>query len=357
MDNPKKILIVDDSALMRRIVCDIIATDSKFCVEDMAENGEVALSLLEKKSYDLVILDMVMPKVDGLEVLLQIKLRGIQTSVVVFSREVSEGADITIQALELGAADFIQKPKSIVVAKSDSFVSRFVSILECAVGIDKKQKKLEKNPKADSLLKPLNISHMPKAKAGNRIVAIATSTGGPRALQQVLPFLPENLDAPVLVVQHMPEGFTASLAQRLNEYCPLHIQEAAQGMEITKGNVYIAKGGKHMEVVVREGRHFLTLKDGPTREGVRPCANFMYESLADSRYDEVICVVMTGMGADGTEGILNLQKKKPITIIAQEQSTCAVYGMPRSIVSEGLPCQIEPLQTIAEAITKNAGVE
>lgn len=348
----KKILVVDDSALMRRIVCDIIALDDRFCVQDMAANGVEAVALLKQNTYDAVILDVVMPKLDGIGVLMQIKELGIDTTVVMYSTATTEGAATTIKALELGAVDFIHKPSTIMGAKTESFMERFLSILECAVEQNEAKQERSGHVAASEKVKT------PVAEGDSRkIVAIASSTGGPKALQEVIPYLPADLDAPVLIVQHMPEGFTASLAQRLDELSPLTVQEAEDGMEICKGNVYLARGGKHMEVTVRKGKHYLVLKDGPTREGVRPCANFMYETLGTSEYDSIVCVVLTGMGADGTQGILNLSKQKDIHVIAQNQDTCAVFGMPRSIVATGMADRIEPLDNIASAIILNAGVQ
>ena len=346
--NKKKILIADDSALMRRILCDIISSDNRFVVQDMAANGEEAMNLLQKNTYDAVVLDVIMPKIDGIGVLEKIAQLGIKTSVVVFSTTTAEGAETTIRALELGAFDFMHKPNAILEAKTDRFMEQFISILECAAEHTQELREQAANERV----------RMVSAQGKNKkIVAIASSTGGPKALQAVIPFLSPQIDAPVLIVQHMPAGFTASLAQRLDELSPLHVQEAADGMEILKGNVYLAQGGKHMEVVAREGKHFLLLKEGPTREGVRPCANFMYESLGASDYDSVVCVVLTGMGQDGTQGIQNLSRQKPIHVIAQEKSTCAVYGMPRSIVASGIVDQIEPLENIATSINLNTGVQ
>ncbi len=348
----KKILVVDDSALMRRIVCDIIALDDRFFVQDMAANGVEAMALLKQNAYDVVILDVIMPQLDGIGVLTQIRELGIKTTVVMFSTATVEGAATTIKALELGAVDFIHKPDTILGAKTETFMARFLSILECAVEQNEAQ-----NENAVQKTSRKKESGSSKKGAEQKIVAIASSTGGPKALQGVIPYLPADLDAPVLIVQHMPEGFTASLAQRLDELSPLHVQEAADGMEICKGNVYLARGGKHMEIAAKNGKHFIVLKDGPTREGVRPCANFMYETLGASDYDSITCVVLTGMGADGTQGILNLSKQKEIHVIAQEKSTCAVYGMPRSIVATGMADRVEPLDNIASAIILNAGVQ
>ena len=192
---------------------------------------------------------------------------------------------------------------------------------------------------------------------GKKIVAIASSTGGPKALQVLIPLLPQNLAAPVLIVQHMPAGFTEALAGRLNNLSPLSVKEAAEGDILMPGCAYLARGGRHMLVSRTGTKHVIRYSDEPSREGVKPCANYMYESLINSKFDEIICVVMTGMGADGTKGIINLKEKKKVHVIAQEQSTCAVYGMPRSVVNAGLADQIVPLEQIAQEIILNAGVK
>ncbi len=195
-----------------------------------------------------------------------------------------------------------------------------------------------------------------ESKAGRKIVAIATSTGGPKALQELIPLLPANLNAPVLIVQHMPEGFTKALADRLDTLCQIAVKEAQEGDVLENGHGFLARGGRHMNIVKIGARHLIHYTDEPPREGVRPCANFMYESLADCGYDEVVCAVLTGMGADGTAGILNLMRKKRVTVLAQNEETCVVYGMPRSIVLAGLTRRTMSLEQIAQEITKNVGV-
>lgn len=192
--------------------------------------------------------------------------------------------------------------------------------------------------------------------AGKKVIAIASSTGGPKALQSLIPKLPKELNAPVLIVQHMPAGFTEALAGRLNTLSELSVKEAAEGDVLTCGHVYLARGGRHMNVVKHAGKHVIHYTDDPPREGVRPCANYMYESLADSCFDEIICVVMTGMGSDGTVGIRNLKEKKKIVVISQNEETCTVYGMPRSVVQAGLSEKEVPLEQIANEIKKNVGV-
>ena len=173
----------------------------------------------------------------------------------------------------------------------------------------------------------------------------------------MIPRLPAQLDAPVLLVQHMPKGFTASLAERLNDLSEISVKEACEGDELQKGMVYVSTGGMHMKVKYTNGRHVIHYTDEPHREGVKPCANYMYESLAESRFDKVVCAVLTGMGADGTEGIKNLESSKKIHVIAQDQASCVVYGMPRSVVNAGIPVQVVPLEQIAQEIILNVGVK
>ena len=186
-----------------------------------------------------------------------------------------------------------------------------------------------------------------------KIVAIASSTGGPKALQSVIPKLPGDLNVPVLIVQHMPAGFTASLADRLNHLSQLTVKEATEGTVLEKNHVYIAKGGKHLVVKPKGKELVLQFLDEPVREGVKPCANYLYESLANSTCEEIICVVMTGMGADGAEGIANLKKSKKVTVITQDERSCAVYGMPKSVVKAGLSDIVVSLDNLADAIVKS----
>ncbi len=200
------------------------------------------------------------------------------------------------------------------------------------------------------------ITKADEIKAGRKIVAIASSTGGPKALQGLIPLLPANLNAPVLIVQHMPAGFTEALAARLNTLSPLAVKEAADGDVIKQGQVYLARGGRHMKAVRSGARHVIRYSDEPPREGVRPCANYMYESLATCNYDEIVCAVLTGMGADGTAGIKNLKEKKRVKVFAQSEESSTVYGMPKAIVTAGLSGKGISLERIAQEIIRNVGV-
>ncbi len=185
----------------------------------------------------------------------------------------------------------------------------------------------------------------------NKLVAIASSTGGPRALQTLISSLPKDLGVPVLIVQHMPAGFTAALADRLDSISELKVVEAKDGEEVVANHVYLSRGGVHMNIRRQGARHVIKYSDEEHREGVKPCANYMYESLAGCMYNEVVCVVLTGMGADGTQGIGNLIRSKKVYVIAQNAESCAVYGMPRSAVNAGIVDKELTLTLIANEIT------
>lgn len=358
----KNILVVDDSALMRRVLCDIIDSDERFHVQDRATNGLEALDLLTRKSYDAVILDVNMPRMNGLELLKELQTRKIQVRVMMVSTDTCEGAKTTLDALELGALDFVHKPGTAMDCRTADFKEKLLYTLGGVV--ESKLLAYEKPVSAPVKIAPVAparpgslAGRRTAAASGNKIVALASSTGGPKALQSVVPKLPKELKAPVVIVQHMPAGFTASLAERLNALSEIQVKEAAEGDVLEAGVVYIAMGGKHLNIVTTGGRYSIHYSDEPSREGVKPCANYMYESLSESRFDQVVCVVLTGMGADGTKGIQNLKAKKKLHVIAQEASTCAVYGMPRSIVNAGLADQIVPLDQIAQEIIMNVGVK
>lgn len=355
----KKILLVDDSTLMRRVICDIINADERFHVTDEALNGLDALELLKSNTYDAVVLDVNMPKMDGLTLLKELRRQNIMPKVLMASTTTMDGAKNTIEALELGALDFVHKPEWSYHCREEEFKKGFLTALDTVcrarIFIPVTPAVTEKQETVLHSMEKILKNH--KQPSGRKIVAIASSTGGPKALQSVLPLLPKNLNAPVVLVQHMPEGFTASLAQRLNTLSQLTVVEAKEGEELQDGTAYLAKSGQHMNLIKKGSSTQVHYLDGPTREGVRPCANFMYESLADSNYDEVICVVMTGMGADGTEGILHLKEKKKAYVMTQDGETCVVNGMPKSAVRAGVSNQVVPLLNIAQEIILHVGVK
>ncbi|MEG1457715.1 MAG: chemotaxis-specific protein-glutamate methyltransferase CheB [Acetivibrio sp.] len=356
----KNILIVDDSALMRRVLSDIIKTDERFQVADIANNGMDAFDLIvkSKEKYDAILLDINMPKMSGLEFLEQMSKHNIKHTTIVVSTLAKQGAVETIRALELGAFDFVTKPDSFLEAKSESFQDQIIRRLCWAFGFEdptkKEEREVEKKSVSEPIRRPIPSNRVVK---GSKLIALACSTGGPKALQDVIPTLPAKLDAPVVLVQHMPAGFTNSLALRLNEMSNVYVKEAANGDILEKGAVYIAKGGSQMRIERgSDGRCRIVLTDEPARGGLRPCADIMYESLVASDFEEITCVVLTGMGGDGTKGIKQLKEQKNIYVIAQDQATSTVYGMPKVIAEAGLTDEILPLRKISGAITQNVGV-
>lgn len=358
VEEKKKVLLVDDSALMRRVLCDIIESDERFCVQDRAINGLDAFDLLTRKTYDAVVLDVNMPKMTGVELLRELNKRKIPAKIMMASTDTSQGAKITLECLELGAIDFVHKPELPARAREDDFREHFLNTL-VAVTMSRPPVYDGKPILEDKVVsrKVLDMVRLHNdAISDNQIVAIASSTGGPKALHSVIPQLPKNLKAPVLIVQHMPFGFTKTLAERLDSLSELRVKEAEEGEVLEAGTVYVARGGSHMNIVAKHGQHRIHYSDEPPREGVKPCANYMYESLAECGYSKVVCVVLTGMGADGTKGIVHLKEKKQTHVIAQDEASCAVFGMPKSVIKAEQADQVVELQSVAQEIIMNVGV-
>lgn len=353
----RKFLIIDDSALMRRVISDIIKLNSEYEVLDTAVDGVDGLDKLVAHPgyYDLVILDINMPKMNGLEMLEMLQKNHMHEAVVVVSTVAIDGAKETLRALELGALDFVKKPENFYEVKGDGFKNKILKVIEMVTGSDFNRVPVATMPTHTDVRVHVPVK---RVKPGtNKIVAIACSTGGPKSLQHVIPYLPENLDAGVVLVQHMPKGFTASLAMRLNSLSKAVVKEAEDGEVIEKGHVYIAPGGMHIIIAQSGKNHIIRYSDQPPVDGLRPCANIMFESLSDTDYDDITCVVLTGMGADGTKGIQSLvDTGHRVHVIAQDAESCIVYGMPRAIAEAGLANEIQPLNKISESIIKNVGV-
>jgi two-component system chemotaxis response regulator CheB len=396
----KNILIIDDSALMRRVLSDIINSDERFHVSEFAVNGLDGLSILQSRGKDFaaVLLDINMPRMNGIEMLAELREQKIKATIIIVSTIAKRDAKETIRALELGAFDFVKKPDSYLDVKGNFFSDQ---LLQCIATATKTETKAEAfsylvSNKAE-ITKPvigkteIGKTELGKTESGNtesgktglskpdignqvketsrrkaptqlptsakKLVALACSTGGPKALHAVIPNLPKNLDAGVLIVQHMPGGFTKSLADRLNELSQITVKEAEDGDILSKGTVYIAKGGYQMRLIKHEdGNYRLSISKEPARHGLLPCADIMYESLVDTNFDQITCVVLTGMGGDGTAGISQLTKKQNIYVIAQNEETSIVYGMPKVIRDAGLVDEIVALNDVSDAITKNVGV-
>lgn len=379
----KKVLVVDDSALMRRVLSDIINKDEEFHTEHSARDGLEALKLMEQNDFDAIVLDIIMPRMNGIDFLKEVNERGYTAKIIIVSTIARKGAGETIEALELGAFDFVTKPGNLREAKSGEFAAKVLSRLYLAMGmewnnilsgeIEAPEQILRRMRRSDAGViqehserletteykpeKRLPYSSVVNVNASGKLVALACSTGGPKALQQVIPKLPENLDAAVVLVQHMPVGFTASLSARLDEMSEIRVREAQDGEVLQKGTVYIAKGGSQMRVIEKNRHEFvLSVREEGARNGLKPCADILYESLRESSFEDITCVIMTGMGADGTKGILQLKETNKIYVIAQNAESSTVYGMPKAIAESGAADEIKDLDLIADAIIKHVGV-
>ena len=343
----KKILIIDDSALIRRVLSDIIKSDKRFQVKDIARDGLEGLNLLLTN------------KGNGLELLAELVRVKNKIPVIVVSTLVKEGASETIKALELGAFDFVLKPDSYAKVREEVFKNNLIDSLEAAT---KALPLTDKDANASDKMKAVKVAKefvYPKrlgAGNGKTLIALACSTGGPKALQTLIPLLPHKIGASMLIVQHMPEGFTKTLADRLQESSMVNVKEADDGDRLMENQLYIAKGGYQLRIKEQSGESFISLEKDPPRGGLRPCADIMYESLMGSAYDKIVCVVLTGMGADGTAGIKQLKQTNNVYVIAQDEPTCTVYGMPRMVAEAGLVDEVLPLDQIADAIVKATGV-
>lgn len=360
----KKILIIDDSAFMRRVLSDIINSTRGYEVAYTASHGGEGLRIIaQHDDIDVIFCDINMPLMNGLDFLRNVKQQGIEIPVIMIS-SCSEAQD-TMEALDLGAFEFVPKPQSRTDEENKLYVENIVNAMTTAATYKDEQptarlaaRTVIKQP----VVQP--VGKMPTAEPPRRsqkdtgskkLVAIVCSTGGPKALQHVLPKIKAGINAPVLVVQHMPVGFTATMASRLDSLSMMKVKEAADGEKIKKGVAYIAKGGTHLTLKKNNGDYTIKFDDRPAVVGLKPCGNLMYDSLVDSDFDEIICVVMTGMGADGTKGIKALSKHKKLYVIAQDEASSTVYGMPKAIYESGLTDCVCDLDEIANEIMKKVG--
>ncbi len=354
----KKILIIDDSALMRRVLSDIIGETDKYKVSYTAKNGRDGLKILrQQKDISVVLCDINMPQMSGLELLKEAKKNNIRTPFIMISS--SQDASDTISALELGAVEFVKKPQNVFADTNTMFKERLLKAIDIAAHIRDHNDGLLTSPVPGDG-KPADVMRQKQdfvpVKGRRKLVALVSSTGGPRALQHVIPKLPKNLAAPVLVVQHMPAGFTGTLAARLNQLSDISVKEAEDCEEIRPGNAYIAKGGVHLTVDYKNDSGRILFDDSAPVVGLKPCGNKMFLSLCKAVYDEIVCVVLTGMGADGTRGIKELSRHNRVFVIAQDEESSTVYGMPRAIYESGLTDVVCDINEIADEIVKRIGV-
>jgi two-component system chemotaxis response regulator CheB len=338
-----RVLVVDDSATVRAVLARRLDADPTLEVVGRAADGLEALELIAALRPDVVTLDIEMPRLDGLGTLERI-MNEYPTRVVMVSSFTAEGADATIRALELGAVDFIEKPSFGGVAAPHAVVDEVSQKVRHAAGA--RLARLRPRPQ-----RPAAVPPAPSGRESRWLpkkVLIGSSTGGPQALQQVLASLPADLGVPVVVVQHMPGGFTRSLAQRLDELSPLSVQEAAPGSRMEVGKVLLAPGGFHLTL---DGDGVVALNEDEPECGVRPSINITAESLVRAFGGDVVAVVLTGMGNDGTRGAA-LIKEAGGSVIAEAEESCVVYGMPRSVVEAGYADRVVSLEGIAGALAR-----
>jgi two-component system chemotaxis response regulator CheB len=357
------VLVVDDSALMRKVISDILSEDGEIKVIGTARNGLDAVEKVEKLRPDVVTLDIEMPTLDGLHALGYI-MSECPTPVVILTAVDPRSAEKTLNAFEYGAVDFIQKPSGNISLNISDIANDIRLKVKIAAKVDLKklgfmeehvhsrETAVKKQP--DMTAKPVEEPRK-KLLSNQKILAIASSTGGPRALEQVIPKLPGDLRVPVVIVQHMPAGFTASLAQRLDTQSQLTVCEAKNGDVLQAGVVYIAPGNYHMEIVQKNinGRtsEVVALNQNPREQGVRPCANILFKSLVPLYGQNILAVVLTGMGADGADGAEGI-KRAGGKVITEDEKSCVVYGMPKVVVQRGLSDSVVTLEKISSEIVQ-----
>ncbi len=315
------VLVVDDSAFLRTVISDLVASFPDFAVIGTARDGQDALAKIHALDPDLVTLDVEMPVLDGIAALGYIMSEVPRPVVMLSAVDVRGDVDLTIRALELGAVDFVRKPRDSRV-DLEQVKTRLHEALRAAASVNLRAAPMLARPRR------AERSESPATEQAHVIVAIAASTGGPRALAEVLPALPAGLSAAVVVVQHMPTGFTEGLARRLDELCALPVAEVRDGEPVCAGRIYLAPGGRHVRVVEVAGTAMLALDDSPALHGVRPAADPLFESVAHLAGTQAVGVVLTGMGRDGAAGLAALRAAGGRAIV-QDQRTSTIYGMPR----------------------------
>jgi two-component system chemotaxis response regulator CheB len=346
-----RVLVVDDSALMRKLIPAILARDSAIEVVGTAMDGAFALKKIEELQPDVVTLDLEMPRMDGMETLRLIMQRA-PLPVVLFSTHSKEGGYATFKALALGAVDFLAKPKDAAAGHLEKIADQLIAKIKVA------------KRAAGRKLPPAIVREDPvPAKKGTRVplpprrvIAIGISTGGPNALQYVLSQIPGDFHSTIVVVQHMPEGFTEMFAKRLDECSGLEVHEARSGDLLLAGRVLICPGNRHMMVRRMPRGHMVVLSDGPPVNGHRPSADVLFHSVSQEFGLTAVGVLMTGMGDDGAEGLGAIKAAGGMTI-AQSEDTCVVSGMPRAAILKGYANKIIPLDGIAAYLVSNYGAE
>jgi two-component system, chemotaxis family, protein-glutamate methylesterase/glutaminase len=353
---PVRVLVVDDSALMRKLIPQIIERDSSIHVVGTAMDGEFAMRKIGELQPHVITLDLEMPRMDGMETLKAIT-RQYRTPVIVVSAHSTQGASSTFKALSLGAFDFVAKPKDAASAHMEAIANELISKIKVAaqtrVPRSAQQYAVEHAP-AQPEQRAAKGSQ--KKAAPSKVVAIGVSTGGPNAVNYVLSQLPPDFPGAILIVQHMPEGFTEMFAHRLNESCSIEVKEAQSGDLLLAGRALICPGNRHMKVKKMPLGQMVVLTDDEKVNGHRPSVDVLFHSVAQEFGPQALGVIMTGMGEDGAEGLGELKRAGAITI-AQSEESCVVFGMPKAAIERGHAIRVVHLDALANTLQAQCGAE
>lgn len=350
MSAPLRVLVVDDSALMRKLIPQILQRDDSIQVVGTAIDGNFGLKKIEELDPQVVTLDLEMPGMGGLDMLKEI-MRRHRLPVIVVSSHSTSGAAVTLKALALGAFDFVAKPHD-VAARMPEIAGELIAKIKAAA----QSRLLRVGPVPEPVALPEPKLQAKSGLIPTRIVAIGISTGGPQALQYLLPQLPQDFPGSILIVQHMPENFTEMFARRLDEICPIRVKEAQSGDVLQAGRVLVAPGNRHLKVKRLPLGDVVVLSDDPKVNGHRPSVDVLFRSVADEYGQKGIAVLMTGMGDDGAEG-LGAVKSAGGSTIAQSEDSCVVFGMPKAAIERGYASRIVALDALANTLVAQCAHE
>jgi two-component system chemotaxis response regulator CheB len=337
---PIRVLVVDDSAFMRRVIGEAITSQADMELVGVATNGLDALLKVEQLQPDVVTLDVEMPEMDGLTALRHLMKR-YPRPVVMLSSLTQEGAVTTLRALSIGAVDFVPKPSGSISLDFHKVREDLLNKVRIAANA-----RVRPTPSAPP---PPPATNRLRARASgfDRLVVVGSSTGGPRALGTLVPALPRDGRTAYVIVQHMPAGFTRSLAERLDSTSELSVHEASAGDRLAADTVLLAPGDHHLRLTAAG---VVELDDGPRVHGVRPSVDITLETVADHFAARTVVAILTGMGQDGATGAARVHKAGGY-VLAEDESTCVVWGMPRAVVEHGAADKVVPLDAMAHAIT------
>ena len=338
----RSVLVVDDSAFMRKLISEMVDALPEFRVAGTARDGLDALTQIERTNPDIVTLDLQMPRLDGLEVLRRI-MRESPRPVVVLSAGGEQFGDATLRALELGAVDFVRKPSGPVSLDLVVVRQRLVNALQAAASATVAARAAALTP----VVKPAASAHT--ERQAHHVVVIASSTGGPRALAEIVPMLPYSIPAAIVIAQHIPGEFTPALAQRLDRGSAIAVREAQHGERLLEGTVYLARGGVNTVITGAPGSATLSILAAAPRTGATPSADLLFESAARVFGHECTGVVLTGMGRDGASGLRTIRSRGGRALV-QDQASSAIYGMPRAALADAGADVVASLSSMASAI-------